>query len=40
MEELSTFTDLNISHENIDLLENKTITTQDNNPYKGIIDKL
>ena len=40
MAELSTFTDLNISHENIDLLENKTITTQDNNPYKGIIDKL
>ena len=40
MEELSTFTDLNISHENMDLLENKTITTQDNNRYKGIIDKL
>ena len=40
MEELSTFTDLNISHENIDLLENETITAEDNNPYKGIIDKL
>ena len=40
--ELSTFTSLNsnISQENIDLLENETVTIQDNAPYKGIIDKL
>ena len=40
--ELSTFKSLNIniSRENVDLPENETITTQDNNPHKGIIDKL
>ena len=40
--ELPTFPSLNtnISQENIDLLENETITIQDNSPYKGIIDKL
>ena len=40
--ELSTFTSLNtnISQENTDLPVNETITSQDNSPYKGIIDKL
>ena len=38
--EFSNFTDLNISGVNPDLLENETVTTDENNPYKGIIDKL
>ena len=40
--ELSTFTSINtnLSPENVNLLENKTVTAQDSNPYKGIIDKL
>ena len=40
--ELSTFTSMNInlSREYMDLLENETVTAEDRNPYKGIIDKL
>ena len=38
--EFSNFTDLNLSWVNPDLLENETVSTDEDNPYKGIIDKL